>query len=71
VTHQRTRRRQSPWDDREELAELLRFAFPLGHGGSFTGVLEAIRTARAEDLDDPFATRTPAEVVRDPSKAEL
>ena len=43
-------------DTPEQLSQLLRHAFPASGSGSFTDVLEAIRTAPGEIAWDPVVT---------------
>jgi hypothetical protein len=43
VPHQKPRELRPSRPDCEQLGQLLRHAFPVGEGGSFTTVLESIR----------------------------
>jgi hypothetical protein len=43
VIHQRLEERSVLRPDREQLAQLLKHAFPLSESGSFAGVLDSIR----------------------------
>jgi hypothetical protein len=43
VIHQRLEERSVLQPDREQLAQLLKHAFPLSESGSFAGVLDSIR----------------------------
>jgi len=48
ATHQRLEERSVFRPDREQLAQLLRHAFPVSESGSFAGLLDSIREGQSK-----------------------